>query len=55
MTELLATISAIITAVLGWCGSVITFVMGQPLILISIIAFFFVGGAIGLVVRLIKS
>lgn len=55
IASVLALITDVITAVFGWMGDVVGFVMANPLILISFVAFFFVGGAIALVVRLIKS
>lgn len=55
LSSLITDISSVVTAVLGWMGNIVTFIKGEPLILIGIIAFFFVGGAIGLVKRLIKG
>lgn len=55
MADFLPTVTSAVSATLGWMGSVVDFIKDEPLILLPIIAFFFVGGAIGLVNRLIRG
>lgn len=58
MTEystVLEFLTGLITAALNWCGDVINFIVGQPLILVPMLVFFIAGGTIGLVNRLIRG
>lgn len=48
-------LGTLVTAALGWIGDVVSFIMEQPLILVPMLVFFIVGGAIGLVNRLIRG
>lgn len=59
MTESAATVitflGSLVTAAIEWMGSVIDFIVSQPLILVPLMVFFIVGGTIGLVNRLIRG
>ena len=59
MTESAATVinflGSLVTAVVGWMGSIIDFIVSQPLILVPLMVFFIAGGTIGLVNRLIRG
>lgn len=59
MTESAATVitflGSLVTAAIDWMGSVIDFIVSQPLILVPLMVFFIVGGTIGLVNRLIRG
>ena len=48
-------LGSLVTAALDWIGEVVTFIVGQPLILVPMMVFFIVGGTIGLVNRLIRG
>lgn len=48
-------LGSLVTAALEWIGEVVTFIVGQPLILVPMMVFFIVGGTIGLVNRLIRG
>ena len=47
--------TGLISGAINWCGSVIDFIVGQPLILVPMLVFFIAGGTIGLVNRLIRG
>ena len=49
----ITTVTSLITAAIGWMGSVVDMIMSTPLFLVPLIVFFFIGGAIGLVRRCI--
>lgn len=53
MAELIASISPMITAVLGWVGNVGTTIVETPFLLASF-GFFLVGGAVGIFGRLLS-
>lgn len=59
MTESAATVitflGSLVTAVVDWMGSMIDFIISQPLILVPLMVFFIAGGTIGLVNRLIRG
>lgn len=54
-TTVITFLGSLVTAAIGWMGSVIEFIVSQPLILVPMMVFFIVGGAIGLVNRLIRG
>lgn len=59
MTESAATVitflGSLVTATVDWMGSMIDFIISQPLILVPLMVFFIAGGVIGLVNRLIRG
>lgn len=59
MTESAATVitflGSLVTATVEWMGSMIDFIISQPLILVPLMVFFIAGGVIGLVNRLIRG
>ena len=54
-TTVITFLGSLVTAAISWMGSVVDFIKDQPLILIPLMVFFIVGGAIGLVNRLIRG
>lgn len=46
---------SLVTAVVDWMGSMIDFIISQPLILVPLMVFFIAGGTIGLVNRCIRG
>lgn len=54
-TEFVTFLGNLVTATITWCGEVVEFIIGQPLILVPMLVFFIAGGAIGLVNRLIRG
>ena len=53
MASLLSDLTTIITQIVTWVGTVCTTIVGTPLLLFSI-GFFAIGGAIGIVGRLLS-
>lgn len=48
-------LGSLVTATVEWMGSMIDFIISQPLILVPLMVFFIAGGVIGLVNRLIRG
>lgn len=53
MAAIIADITSLVTAVVGWVGQFVTTITGNPLLLIFVIVAF-VGLGVGLIKRLIK-
>lgn len=53
MADFLTSIGTIFTQVLTWVGNVCSTIIGQPLLLAGV-GFFFVGGVVGILGRLLR-
>lgn len=54
-TAFIELLTSLVTAVIGWMGSVVDFIIAEPVILIPMLMFFVTGGAIGLITRLMRG
>lgn len=54
-TTVITFLGSLVTAALQWIGELLTFIVGQPIILIPMMVFFIVGGCVGIVNRLIRG
>lgn len=48
-------LGSLVTAAISWIGTVVDYIVSEPLILVPMMVFFIVGGTIGLVNRLIRG
>lgn len=59
MTESAATVitffGSLVTGAVAWMGSILDFIVSQPLILVPLMVFFIAGGTVGLVNRCIRG
>lgn len=55
MGSITSTVGELITSLISWAGSVLTFITGNPLLLFFILVFTVGGGVIGIVHRLIRG
>lgn len=55
MTELIAAISSVFTAAIGWVGTVASTIAGQPILLISCVAIPLCGLGVGMFKRLLSA
>ena len=55
VANVLTTLGDVITAVIGWMGDVLTFIVENPVILVPMLIFFVTGGVIGLITRLMRG
>lgn len=55
MTELLASITSVFTASIGWVGTVASTIAGQPILLISCVAIPLCGLGVGMFKRLLSA
>lgn len=53
MTDIIAAVSSVVTAAVGWIGQFVTVITGNPILLIGIIVSF-VGLGAGLIKRLMR-
>lgn len=45
----------IVTEVISWLGEMLTFVTGNPVILVPLLMFFVVGGVVGILMRILRG
>lgn len=50
MAEIITLTGTVLTGILSWCGSIVTFIVGQPLLMIPVV-FGFIGMSIGVIKR----
>ena len=55
MTELIASITSVFTAAIGWVGTVASTIAGQPILLISCVAIPLCGLGVGMFKRLLSA
>lgn len=55
MTDIIAAITAVFTAAIGWVGNVATTIAGQPILLLSCVAIPLCGLGVGLFKRLLSA
>lgn len=55
VTGFLAELGNIVTEVIGWLGEMLTFVTGNPVILVPLLMFFVVGGVVGILMRILRG
>ena len=55
MTEIIAAISSVFTAAIGWVGTVASTIAGQPILLLAVVAIPLVGLGVGLFKRLLSA
>ena len=55
MATITSTVGELITSLISWAGTVLTFITGNPLLLFFILVFTVGGGVIGIVHRLIRG
>lgn len=55
LTSFLTSLGDIVTAVFGWCGDAIDFIMANPIIYVPLLGFFVVGGAVGILMRVMRG
>lgn len=55
MTEIIASITSVFTAAIGWVGSVATTIAGQPILLLSCVGVPLCGLGVGLFKRLLSA
>lgn len=51
----LGTLGDIVTAVIGWLGDMLAFVIDNPVILVPLLMFFVVGGVVGILMRILRG
>lgn len=55
VTGFLTELGNIVTEVIGWLGEMLTFVTGNPVILVPLLMFFVVGGVVGILMRILRG
>lgn len=55
LTAFLGTLGDIVTAVISWLGSMLTFITSNPVILVPLLMFFVVGGVVGILMRIMRG
>lgn len=55
VTQILSVFKEILTAVIEWMGSMLTFITSNPIILVPMLMFFVAGGVIGLIMRVLRG
>ena len=55
MTELIAAVTSVFTAAIGWVGTVASTIAGQPILLISCVAIPLCGLGVGMFKRLLSA
>ena len=55
MTDIIAAITSVFTAAIGWVGNVATTIAGQPILLLSCVAIPLCGLGVGLFRRLLSA
>lgn len=55
VASFLETLGSIVTAVIGWLGSVLGFITDNPVIIVPMLMFFVVGGCVGIIQRLMRG
>ena len=55
LTNFLGTLGDIVTAVISWLGSMLTFITSNPVILVPMLMFFVVGGVVGILMRIMRG
>lgn len=55
LATFLEAMSSIVTAVIGWCGTVLDFITSNEFIWIPLLGFFVVGGSVGILVRVLRG
>lgn len=55
LSNFLGTLGEIVTAVIGWLGSMLNFITGNPVILVPLLMFFVVGGVVGILMRIMRG
>ena len=55
ITTFLGTLGTIVTAVIGFLGDMLDFIVGNPVILVPMLMFFVTGGVIGLITRVMRG
>lgn len=55
MTDIIAAITSVFTAAIGWVGNVATTIAGQPILLLSCVAIPLCGLGVGLFKRLLSA
>nr|DAR44815.1 MAG TPA: hypothetical protein [Inoviridae sp.] len=55
VTGFLTELGNIVTEVISWLGEMLTFVTGNPVILVPLLMFFVVGGVVGILMRILRG
>lgn len=55
VTGFLTELGNIVTEVISWLGEMLTFVTGNPVILVPLLMFFVVGGVVGILMRILHG
>lgn len=55
VTGFLTELGNIVTEVISWLGKMLTFVTGNPVILVPLLMFFVVGGVVGILMRILRG
>ena len=55
VTGFLTELGNIVTEVIGWLGEMLTFVTGNPVILVPLLMSFVVGGVVGILMRILRG
>lgn len=55
VTSVLSVLESILTSVITWMGSMLTFITSNPIILVPMLMFFVAGGVIGLIMRVLRG
>ena len=55
VTGFLTELGNIVTEVIGWLGEMLTFVTGNPVILVPLLMFFVVGGGVVILMRILRG
>lgn len=55
LQNFLSTLGSIVTAVIGWLGSMLDFITSNPVILVPLLMFFVVGGVVGILMRIMRG
>lgn len=55
LATFLENMGTIVTSVFGWVGQAIDFVVSNPIIYVPLLGFFIVGGAVGILMRVMRG
>ena len=55
VTGFLTELGNIVTEVISWLGEMLTFVTGNPVILVPLLMFFVVGGVVGILMCILRG
>lgn len=55
LASFLTSLGDIVTAVFGWVGDALQFIISEPILYVPLLGFFVVGGAVGILMRVMRG